>query len=158
VAGVVAREGPHWRRVSGRFADLDAEDNATIAERLTGKQSSGLMLWRNSAFAVVRSLPSLDERAPAALLLLYPHAAALAPSRPIQWSILAFALLGLALVVLASWRTAARITLPLARLDEAARRLAEGHSSQVEVEGSDELARLSARFNEMAGQIQERER
>src|SRR5581483_11615896 len=95
---------------------------------------------------------------PAALLLLYPSAEAMAAYRPIQWSILAFAMLGLGLVVLASWRTAARITEPLARLDEAAQRLAEGHRSEVAVEGSDELARLSARFNEMAGQIEERER
>jgi diguanylate cyclase (GGDEF)-like protein len=106
----------------------------------------------------VRPLPSLDPKAPAALLLLYPHAAALADYRPIQWSILVFALLGLGLVVLASWRTAARITMPLARLDEAARRLAEGHRSEVAVEGCDELARLSARFNAMAGEIEERER
>jgi diguanylate cyclase (GGDEF)-like protein len=158
VAGVLAKRDGGWHRVSGRFADLDAEDSASIAQGLAGGDSSELMLWRNSAFAVVRSLPSLDSHNPAALLLLYPHAAAMAAYRPIQWSILAFALLGLALVVLASWRTAARITQPLARLDEAAQRLAEGQRSQVRVEGTDELARLSERFNDMAGQIEERER
>jgi diguanylate cyclase (GGDEF)-like protein len=159
VAGVVARQGTTgWRRVSGHFANLDDADGAAISARLAAGNSTDLTLWHHSDFAVVRSLPSLDPNEPAALLLLYPHSAAKAAYRPIQWSILAFALLGLALVVLASWRTAARITRPLARLDEAAQRLAEGHRSQVVVEGSDELARLSARFNEMASQIEERER
>jgi diguanylate cyclase (GGDEF)-like protein len=45
----------------------------------------------------------------------------------------------------------------LARLDEAAGRLASGEHVQVRVRGSDELARLATSFNEMVGKIAERE-
>jgi diguanylate cyclase (GGDEF)-like protein len=69
----------------------------------------------------------------------------------------AVTLLGLLFVVLATWRAARRITQPLARLDEAAGRLASGEHVQVRVRGSDELARLATSFNEMAGKISERE-
>src|SRR5581483_10181972 len=48
-------------------------------------------------------------------------------------------------------------TQPLARLDEAAGRLASGEHVQVRVRGEDELARLAASFNEMVGKIAERE-
>jgi len=66
-------------------------------------------------------------------------------------------LLGLVLVALATWKAAARITQPLARLDEAAGRLASGEHVQVRVRGQDELARLAESFNEMVGKIAERE-
>jgi diguanylate cyclase (GGDEF)-like protein len=159
VAGVVAKQrSGEWRRVSGHFVDLDRGAGTLIAQQLASHDTSDLTRWRDRSFAVVRSLPSLDPQQPAALLLLYPHDSAMAAYRPIQWSILAFAMVGLCLVVFASWRTAAKITEPLARLDEAVQRLAEGHPAEVAVEGSDELARLSSRFNQMAGEIEERER
>ncbi len=66
-------------------------------------------------------------------------------------------LLGLLLVAFATWKAAGRITQPLARLDEAAGRLASGEHVQVRVRGSDELARLATSFNEMVGKIAERE-
>jgi diguanylate cyclase (GGDEF)-like protein len=66
-------------------------------------------------------------------------------------------LLGLLLVAFATWKAAARITQPLARLDEAAGRLASGEHVQVRVRGTDELARLANSFNEMVGKIAERE-
>jgi diguanylate cyclase (GGDEF)-like protein len=66
-------------------------------------------------------------------------------------------LIGLLLVGLATWRAASRITQPLARLDEAAGRLASGEHVQVRVRGEDELARLANSFNEMVGKIAERE-
>ena len=158
-AGVVAKTGNgQWQRVAGRFAELDQSDGAAIAARFTGYDHSGLTLWRDEAFAVVRKLPALSDEDDAALLLLYPKSLAMSAFRPIQWAILIFAMLGLLLTIGASWRTAARITQPLARLDEAARRLAEGQRTHVPVQGSDELARLSGRFNEMADQIDERER
>ena len=66
-------------------------------------------------------------------------------------------LLGLLLVAVATWKAARRITEPLARLDEAAGRLAAGEQVEVRVRGDDELARLAGSFNEMAGKIVERE-
>jgi diguanylate cyclase (GGDEF)-like protein len=64
---------------------------------------------------------------------------------------------GLLLAGLATWRAAGRITQPLARLNDAAARLASGEHVQVSVRGTDELARLASSFNDMAGKIAERE-
>ena len=65
--------------------------------------------------------------------------------------------LGLLLVALVDLEGGRRITQPLARLDEAAGRLASGEHVRVRVRGEDELARLASSFNEMAGKIAERE-
>ena len=157
-AGVAARGGQgQWQRISGHFAALDGRDSNTISKGMHGNDSS-LLVWHNDAFAVVRALPSLSDGDQAALLLVYPKSLALRAYAPIKWAILAFALIGMFLVYISSWRSAAMITQPLARLDEAARRLADGQRSYVPVEGDDELARLSAQFNRMADQIEERER
>jgi len=81
----------------------------------------------------------------------------MADARKLQWALVLMTLLGLVVVALATWKAAARITQPLARLDEAAGRLASGEHVQVRVRGEDELARLAASFNEMVGRIAERE-
>jgi diguanylate cyclase (GGDEF)-like protein len=75
----------------------------------------------------------------------------------LEWALAGMTLLGLLLVGFATWKAAGRITQPLARLDEAAGRLASGEHVQVRVRGSDELARLAASFNQMVGKISERE-
>ncbi len=75
----------------------------------------------------------------------------------LQLALGAMTLLGLLLVSFATWKEAGRITQPLARLDEAAGRLASGEHVQVRVRGEDELARLASSFNAMAGKIAERE-
>ncbi len=159
IAGVAVNAGGNgWKRVTGHFPDLEARDGQALGHAFAVPDAMGLTFWRNESFAVIKRLPSLSEDDQAALLLLYPKARAIAAFRPIQWSIVLFALLGLLLVIVASWRIAARIARPLARLDDAARRLAEGQRSELIVEGTDELARLATRFNDMAGQIEERER
>jgi diguanylate cyclase (GGDEF)-like protein len=89
--------------------------------------------------------------------LAYPKAQALADARKLQLALGVMTLLGLILVAFATWRAASRITQPLARLDEAAGRLASGEPVQVRVRGEDELARLAESFNEMVGKIAERE-
>jgi diguanylate cyclase (GGDEF)-like protein len=66
-------------------------------------------------------------------------------------------LLGLLVVAFATWKAAGRITQPLARLDEAAGRVASGEHVEVRVRGEDELARLASSFNDMADKIAERE-
>jgi diguanylate cyclase (GGDEF)-like protein len=78
-------------------------------------------------------------------------------ARKLQAALGAMTLLGLLLVALATWKAAGRITQPLARLDEAAGRLAHGEHVRVRVRGEDELARLANSFNEMVGKIAERE-
>ena len=78
--------------------------------------------------------------------------------RRLQMTLAAITLLCLLATTFATWRAAGRITKPLARLDEAAGRLASGDHVQVRVRGTDELARLATSFNEMVGKIAERER
>jgi len=80
-----------------------------------------------------------------------------ADARKLQMALGVMTLLGLLLVAFATWRAAGRITQPLARLDEAAGRLASGEPVQVRVRGEDELARLAGSFNIMVAKIAERE-
>jgi diguanylate cyclase (GGDEF)-like protein len=109
------------------------------------------------SIVLAKPLPTFSDRERAILLLAYPKAQALADARKLQFALGAMTLLGLLLVALATWRAAGRITQPLARLDEAAGRLATGEHVQVRVRGTDELARLASSFNEMVGKIVERE-
>ena len=82
---------------------------------------------------------------------------AITTDAPVLAALAVMTMLGLLLVALATWRAAGRITQPLARLDEAAGRLASGEPVQVQVRGTDELARLASSFNDMVGRIAERE-
>jgi len=65
--------------------------------------------------------------------------------------------LGLALVVMATWRMARSITLPISLLDAAADKLADGQLASVPVNSQDELGRLASTFNRMASDIVDRE-
>jgi diguanylate cyclase (GGDEF)-like protein len=94
----------------------------------------------------------------AILILAYPKDQALASAHKLQLALALITILGLALAGFGTWRAAGRITQPLARLDEAAGRLASGEHVKVQVRGEDELARLAASFNEMSEKIEERER
>ena len=76
----------------------------------------------------------------------------------LRFALIGLSLAGLALGAFAAWRAAGRITRPLACLDEAVKRLGAGDHVMVDVDGTDELARLSASFNEMARRVEERER
>lgn len=158
IAGVAIRQTDGWQRVSGRFTELSPEDGVQIAARLSANDGGEPALWRSDAYFAARSLPSLDAQRPAALILLYTHSAAMATFRSITWAICICVLLGLCLVVIASWRTAGRITEPLSRLDQAVQQFGEGNRKIVEIDGTDELARLAASFNTMAGEIEQRER
>jgi len=109
------------------------------------------------SIALAKSLPTFSGSDRAILLLAYPKAEALADARKLQLALGLMTLFGLLLVGLATWKAAGRITQPLARLDEAAGRLASGEHVQVRVRGEDELARLANSFNEMVGKIAERE-
>src|SRR6185503_7464858 len=109
------------------------------------------------SITLAKPLPTFSGGEHAILLLAYPKAQALSDARKLQLALAAVTLLGLLLVAYATWKAAGRITQPLARLDEAAGRLASGEHVQVRVRGEDELARLAASFNEMVGKIAERE-
>jgi EAL domain-containing protein (putative c-di-GMP-specific phosphodiesterase class I)/GGDEF domain-containing protein len=110
------------------------------------------------SIALAKPLKTMSAGAPAALVLRYPLALALAPYRTLLESVAAAGLLGFLLLLAGSWALARSVTRPISALDEAARRLQRGEDANVEVRTSDEIARLASSFNTMAAEIRERER
>jgi GGDEF domain-containing protein len=109
------------------------------------------------SIGLVKPLRALDGTS-GALLMRYPLASAMAPYRDLFSGLAVIALIGLALLVVATWALANGITKPLSALGEAARRLQAGEAIAVPVRGEDEIALLASSFNSMAAAIQERER
>ncbi|HEX8840812.1 MAG TPA: EAL domain-containing protein [Sphingomicrobium sp.] len=156
-AAVVARGNGRWSEAAGSMSALSAQSIAGADRHVGSGAAFEMTVAGEPSIALAKALPTFSDRERAILLLAYPRAEALADARKLQLALAAMTLLGLLLVAIATWRAAGRITQPLARLDQAAGRLASGEHVQVQVRGTDELARLAASFNEMAGKIAERE-
>jgi len=127
----------NWRR-AGQSGDIEGPEGPSIA--------------------LAKPLPTVPGAPPAVLLLQYPMRLALIPYRPLELAIVVIGILGLGLVVFATWRMARSITLPLSLLDAAAGKLADGQLASVPVSSQDELGRLAATFNRMSSDIVEREK
>src|SRR5579884_1628808 len=156
-AAVLGYSSGRWSEASGSMSAL-TRDSATLAEQHVARSSAFEMrVGDEASIALAKPLPAFGDGERAILLLAYPKEEALADARKLQVALAVMTLLGLMLVGLATWKAAGRITQPLARLDEAAGRLASGEHVQVKVRGTDELARLASSFNEMVGKIAERE-
>ncbi len=110
------------------------------------------------ALTLVKPLKSIGGDSPAALLLSYPMARAMAPYSPMLAMIVLTGVAGIALLVIGSWILARSVTRPISVLDEAVQRLSRGENALVELTTSDELGRLAGSFNVMASEIRERER
>ena len=157
-AGVIVQSGTHrWNPVT-ESKSMTPEASTAIAQSLSSRQAFTTSMNGVPSIGFAKSLPTMVAGQHAALLLSYAREDAMAAYRPVQWAVALIALFGLLVVFFATWRTAARITEPLARLDAAAARLAEGEFREVKIEGRDELARLATGFNRMALGIEERER
>jgi diguanylate cyclase (GGDEF)-like protein len=156
-AAVLADSHDRWFEAVGSMPEVSHSSAALAEHHVMGKAAFEMQVAGGTSIALAKPLPSFSSGSRAILLLAYPKAQALQSARKLQWGLGALTLLGLLLVALATWRAAERITQPLARLDEAAGRLASGEHVQVAVRGSDELARLAASFNDMVGKIAERE-
>ncbi len=156
------------RDAGGRWVEPKAPGGAAdraalsrfIDGQLRGKTTTAQLLGTTSgrAVALVKPLQSLSAGTPAALLLRYPLARALASYRLLLESMSAAAGLGFLLLVMASWALARGVTRPISALDEAARRLQRGENANVEVGTNDEIGRLADSFNTMAAEIRARER
>jgi diguanylate cyclase (GGDEF)-like protein len=135
-----------------------AESVIAAADRAKdGGGAFDLQIGNQPSLALVKPLAAFADDEHASLLLTYPKSKALADANRLLLALAAMTLIGLLVVAWATWRAAARITRPLASLDAAAGQLAAGEQPEVEVQGSDELARLAESFNRMAGEIVERE-
>jgi len=156
-AAVLAQSHRRWSEAVGSMPSVD-QAAAGLAERhVRRKAAFEMQVAGDRSIALAKPLPTFASGDRAILLLAYPKAEALESARKLQLALAVMTLLGLLLVGLATWRAAGKITQPLARLDDAAGRLASGEHVQVRVRGRDELARLAASFNEMVGKIAERE-
>src|SRR5437868_8060868 len=156
-AAVLASAKGRWTEASGSMSALDPRAQALAQAHLGQVAAFEMTVGGNRSITLAKPLPTFSGGDRAILLLAYPKAEAMADARKLQLALGLMTLLGLLLVGLATWKAAARITQPLARLDEAAGRLASGEHVQVRVRGEDELARLANSFNEMVGKIVERE-
>ena len=157
-AAVLANKDGRWSEAAGSMSALDRDSAALAQSHVKSSAAFEMRVGEVTSIALAKPLPAFGDSERAVLLLAYPKAQALADARKLQLALAVMTFLGLVLVAFATWRAAGRITQPLARLDDAAGRLASGEHVQVRVRGSDELARLAASFNEMVGKIAERER
>ncbi len=156
-AAVLARSSGEWSEAAGSMSALSHASAATALQHVKTSAAFEMRVGNETSIALAKPLPTFIGDDGAVLLLAYPKAKALGNARNLQLALAVMTLLGLLIAGIATWRAAGRITQPLARLDEAAGRLASGEHVKVNVRGRDELARLATSFNEMVGKIAERE-
>jgi diguanylate cyclase (GGDEF)-like protein len=156
-AAVIAQDRGGWSEAAGSMSAVSGQAALLAEDHVRTSAAFEMRVGGEPSIALAKPLPTFSGEQRAILLLAYPRSEALADAHKLQAALGVMTLLGLLLVAFATWRAAGRITRPLARLDEAAGRLASGEHVQVRVRGSDELSRLAASFNDMAGKIAERE-
>ncbi|QIK77546.1 EAL domain-containing protein [Sphingomonas piscis] len=157
-ASVLVRRDGQWVNATNSIRGVE-DRIARVADAHASAVGAFEMQYAGEpAIALTQPLPTLSGKSRAILLLAYPKAKALAAANRLRFALLAVTLIGVLLVAFATWRASRRITKPLAKLDEAAGRLAAGEHAKVVVQGHDELARLSSSFNDMVEKIEERER
>ena len=157
-AAVLAHSNGRWAETAGSTPRLDSASALLVEQHVGSSAVFEMRIGGELSIALAKRLPTFSADGAATLLLSYPKSQALRNARNLQLALAVMTLLGLLVVAVATWRAAGRITRPLARLDEAAGRLASGEHVKVAVRGEDELARLAVSFNEMSAQIEERER
>ena len=157
-ATMLRRDGAgHWVSADGSVPATPSVDRLVTEAHGQKRPLEWLTLPGGDAFAIAKPLAGLDGQEQAALLIRYPIRSALSPYLPLQIGLLIAGLIGILLVVIASLRLAQGIARPIAALDAAARTLEEGARTEVEVVGTDEIARLAESFNRMSAGIVERE-
>jgi len=132
-----------------------AIDKAMAAAKPEARDFHG---FGGDALTLVKPLKALGGGAPAALLLSYPMARAMAPYSPMLAIIVLTGAAGIALLIGGSWMLARSVTRPISVLDEAVQQLSRGENVAVELSSGDELGRLAESFNAMAAEIRARER
>ncbi|CAN5430572.1 bifunctional diguanylate cyclase/phosphodiesterase [soil metagenome] len=156
-AQVFDRRGETWVTTD---KTADATALGSFVAKATGQKITApgrLRTAHGDNLVLVKPLKTLDGQTPAALVLRYPMALAMAPYQPLMAAVIIAGLIGAALVVAASWALSRDIAKPIIALDEAARRLQRGEAAHVDVRSTDEIGRLSDSFNLMAAEIRERE-
>ncbi|MEO8547862.1 MAG: EAL domain-containing protein [Sphingomicrobium sp.] len=156
-ANVVVESDDSWSQAAASM-HLDRSSARALEAHLKSRSAFEMSFDGRPSITLAKPLATFLNSDRAILILAYPKGEALASAHKLQLALALITVLGLALAAFGTWRAAGRITQPLARLDEAAGRLASGEHVKVQVRGEDELARLAASFNEMSEKIEERER
>ena len=151
------REDGSWRGADEATKAPDPTVSSFIEANWRHGQPAEIDGAGGLSIALAKPLPIVPGAPPAVLLLQYPMRLALSPYRPLEIAIAVIGVFGVALVVMATWRMARSITLPISLLDAAADKLADGQLASVPVSSQDELGRLASTFNRMASDIVERE-
>jgi EAL domain-containing protein (putative c-di-GMP-specific phosphodiesterase class I)/GGDEF domain-containing protein len=151
-ASVLTAWAGGWRDMTGPAGSavdraLQAADTGPGLVRMAGGE----------AMMLAKPLPSFEGDGAAVLTLSYPMARAMRPYDGMFLALGAIALVGLAILMAGTWLLARGLTRPITDLDEAVKRLTNGEHAEVAVTSSDEIGRLAASFNAMAGDIRDRE-
>ena len=167
-------EPPRWEVLQSTLGEpaspaLVAEWQAARATQATNRLASGerhvrLALDAASGSRVTGALLARDmvlghdgDRQTVAVLIRSLDEAT-APYRRLQWMLLAFTLVAIAVFAIGSVITARRITTPLKSLAASARRLGQGdYAHAVDVPSSDELGDLAQAFESMRLAVHERD-
>lgn len=154
-ATVVTKAPTGWRDMAGMASPFDHAVAKQLAEGdarpVTATTPDG------SAMLLAKTLPSFDKNAPAALVLNYPLKRAMMPYQSLFVALAGIGLAGLALLMAGTWFLARGLTRPISALDDAVHRLQQGEHAEVSVTSTDEIGRLAQSFNDMAGNIRDRE-
>jgi len=157
-ASIVYRTQTGWRdpaaagRDNGRITTF-----VDTALKLAAPAPMPLDEGAGRGIGLAKPLQSLDQNAPAVLLLRYPLARAMAPYQLMLGVMLVISFGSIALLLFGSWALARDVTRPISALEDAAQRLKDGEDVTVGVETNDEIGRLAGRFNDMAAEIKARE-
>ena len=154
-ASVQTSSGEGWRDMAGPESALGGAIDRVLRTRYDKPVAARTP--QGEAMVLARALPSFDEAAPAVLALSYPMSRAMKPFAVMFWALGVIALIGLAILMAGTWMLSRGLTQPITELDEAVHRLQNGEHAEVEVTSSDEIGRLAASFNAMAGDIRDRE-
>lgn len=153
-ARVLSHGADGWRDSSAADSSL-----ARIADGMirTDGRVGATRTAEGESMTLVRLLPSFDPTAPAALLLTYPMKLAMKPYRSMLFWLASIGSAGLLVLLIGTWSLALGLTRPISALDRAVHRLQQGEHAEVPVTSNDEIGRLAANFNVMAGDIRDRE-
>lgn len=154
-ATVVTRGRDGWRDMGGMVSPIsgvvDAQLRARNAAPINAATPDG------DAMLLAKPLPSFDASAPAVLVLNYPLDRAMKPYQSLFVALAVIGLAGLGILMMGTWMLARSLTRPITALDEAVHQLQQGEHAEVSVTSTDEIGRLAASFNVMAGDIRDRE-
>ena len=154
-ASVMSRLPSGWGDGSGPQPMLRTAIEAGVASEsavpVTTRTEAG------PAMILAKALPNFDDDKPSVLVLTYPIAAAMKPYQPLFIALGVIALIGAAILAAGTYFLTRDITRPISVLDNAVQKLQQGDHVEVTVTSQDEIGRLAHSFNDMAGDIRDRE-